>query len=333
MMKVGSRPSLPFAPSPMSTRKDTTKHVLVVAVGLQPLPTQAALQAWLDGLPELEMVASTEAALVGESHGGDVTVGVIRELADTLARRYHDADGFVVLHGVDGVLHTAAALAFCLGGLGKSVACTVGGPPSITVPGLSDVGQRANLINAVQAATLDLPEVSLAFGNRLLRAVAASRASLPDGTLRFAAPPEALLGRIDFSVRLNDSARRLRPRGKFAVGPLADGVQVVPLTPWLSADLLRETAARAGGLLLDARPASQLPRWLLRWLEREPLACPVAVLTAAPAPALARREVAVLASGTREALLAKLAWAAAAARSPREAATLLIRPLVGEFSL
>src|SRR4051794_21569191 len=40
-----------------------------------------------------------------------------RQIAGDIATRYHDYDGFVVLHGTDTMAHTAAALSFMLRGL------------------------------------------------------------------------------------------------------------------------------------------------------------------------------------------------------------------------
>ena len=312
----------------MRSSTSAIKHVHVIAVGLRPLPSAAAVQSWLEGLHELDIVASTSSSVVGSALAGDLTIGVLNELLQEIASRYDHGEGVVVVHGLDTVLLSSAAATYCLNGLTKPVVFTVGGPPSVVVPGLSAVSQQANLVNAVQAATLKIPEVCLVFGNRLLRASAAVRTAGPSGAVSFDADERGVFGRIDFSIRLNDRNIRPTPRGgKLRLVALAQRVACVRLTPWLNAEELRRQLASAQALLLDARPATELPRWLLALLEEHPLPCAVAVLMGEPAAAVNRREVAVIANALPDAVLAKLAWAAAVARTPREAAALLRRPL------
>lgn len=311
----------------------TKKRVHVIATGMRPLPTQAALQAWLESLQELDMVASTTSAVVGRKQEGDITIAGLRELVNEIVEHYDAADGVVVLHGLDGALMSATAATYSLTGLAKPVVFTVGGPPSAAVAELSAVSQQANLVNAVHVATLNLPEVCLVFGNRLLRASAAVRTQHPLNNVSFDAEEGGVLGRIDFSIRLNDRRIRPLPRGKLHALPLAQRVVTVRLTPWVTAAWLTQQLASAEALLLDARPASRLPAWLTAFLQEQPLTCAVAVLLAPPASQIDRREVAVLTNAGPEAALAKLAWAAAVAKTPREAAALVSRPLAGEPEL
>ncbi len=317
----------------MRSSPSSRKHVHVIAAGLRPLPSAAAMQSWLEGLHELDIVATTSSSVVGSAQAGDLTIGVLNELLQEIATRYDRGEGVVVVHSLDAVLLSSAAATYSLTGLTKPVVFTVGGPPSVVVPGLSAVSQQANLVNAVQAATLKIPEVCLVFGNRLLRASAAVRTASPGGAVSFDADERGVFGRIDFSIRLNDRNIRPIPRGgTLRLVALAQRVAYVRLTPWLHADELRQQLASAQALLLDARPATVLPHWLLTLLQEQPLTGVVAVLMGEPAAAVNRREVVVIANARPDAVLAKLAWAAAA-RTPREAAALVRRPLPDEGRL
>ena len=62
---------------------------------------------------------------------------------------------------------------------------------------------KANLINAVQLATMKLPAVALMFGNRIIRAVKARRVGFL-GLNIFTSADESYLGRIDFGISLTE---------------------------------------------------------------------------------------------------------------------------------
>lgn len=102
---------------------------------------------------------------------------VTPELWSTLARiirdHYDAFDGFVILHGTDTMSYTASALSFMLENLTKPVVFTGSQIPI----GVMRTDGRENLITAIEIAaarTADgqviVPEVSLYFQNRLLRA-------------------------------------------------------------------------------------------------------------------------------------------------------------------
>jgi len=88
-----------------------------------------------------------------------------RKLAQLIYENYDDFDGFVIGHGTDTMVDSAAALNYMLGNLGKPVVFT-GSQIPILNPG-NDA--KNNVYNAVKTATLDLGEVVIVFGNYVLR--------------------------------------------------------------------------------------------------------------------------------------------------------------------
>lgn len=93
------------------------------------------------------------------------------KLATLIADRYHQHDGFVVLHGTDTMSYTASALSFMLDGLAKPVVLTGSQLPI----GMIRTDGKENLISAVEVAAARsngqpmVPEVSIFFQNRLYR--------------------------------------------------------------------------------------------------------------------------------------------------------------------
>src|SRR3989344_5503453 len=86
-------------------------------------------------------------------------------LARTIYQDYRQYDGFVVVHGTDTMVDSAAALNYMLQHLGKPVVFT-GSQKSIFEPGSDG---HHNLYYAVKAATMDLGEIVIAFGDRIVR--------------------------------------------------------------------------------------------------------------------------------------------------------------------
>lgn len=287
---------------------------------------EPGLKQWLAGLPELGIIAdiSPLSSGPGDASGRNFTVA-----AAAIARNYALFDGFVVLCGHDQLLYLAAALSFSLTGLGKPVVA-VGGEIAVDRPGELVFGLKADLINAVQAATLRFAEVCIMSGNRLLRGNAASHigGSTP-GT--FEAPAGAVLGRIDFSIRLMERNLRPIPKTRMTVASLAPRVDYIQLTPWHDAGTLQQHLDDVSAMLLNARTSASLPAWLQRWLKTTARK-PVAVLTAHPSIVIESKGIA-LPTGTPEAMLAKLAWATALAKSPSKVAALMVRDVAGEFSV
>lgn len=120
-----------------------------------------------------------------------------KEIALAIGSVYDDYDGFVILHGTDTMAFTSSALSFMFENLGKPVVITGSQLP------ISSARTDAvlNLINAVYIAgykATDLPlipEVVIAFADRIIRGCRASKVSTSDWA-GFDSPNFPLLGTI-----------------------------------------------------------------------------------------------------------------------------------------
>ena len=86
-------------------------------------------------------------------------------VATLIFQSYQDYDGFVVIHGTDTMADSAAALSLMLQDLGKPIVLT-GAQISIFEP---DTDAEHNIYRSVRAATSDVGEVCICFGEYLLR--------------------------------------------------------------------------------------------------------------------------------------------------------------------
>lgn len=97
-----------------------------------------------------------------------------QQIAQDIAARYLDFDGFVILHGTDTMAYTSSALPFMMPNLAKPVILTGSQLPLGQVRN----DARENLKTAMMfAADYPVPEVALFFGEMLLRGCRATKVS------------------------------------------------------------------------------------------------------------------------------------------------------------
>ena len=123
-----------------------------------------------------------------------------------IAARYNHYDGFVVLHGTDTMVYTAAALSYMLQGLRKPVIVT--GSQIPLGAARSDAPQ--NLVTALRLAASDaISEVAIYFSQRLLRGNRATKVST-ERMDAFDSPNYPWLADVGINIRFNQAA--LLPR-------------------------------------------------------------------------------------------------------------------------
>ncbi len=82
------------------------------------------LQNWLDDFLELQIIAQVKSELIYNGPGSELSMDTWVKLAEKIAEKYNDYDGFVVTHGVDNVLYTSNIINCMLQGLNKPVIFT-----------------------------------------------------------------------------------------------------------------------------------------------------------------------------------------------------------------
>ena len=211
----------------------------------------------LSELPILGRVADVSTHILFDLDSGDMQPTHWVEIARTVHAAIHEGayDGVVVVHGTDTMAYAASAVAMLLGPLSRPVIFTGAQRPL----GELRTDARQNLVDAVLAATLPIPEVCVAFASRVFRG---ARAMKRDARALAAfdspnCPPLAELG-VDVEVAAHVRAAatemggfdpRIEPR-----------VLAVRVFPGLDPVLLRG-AVRAGvrGLVLEAYGTGNLP--------------------------------------------------------------------------
>src|SRR3989344_600373 len=174
------------------------------------------LKVWLKSFPELGVIASVTPffiALKNQSISQRTTSPDFWEkLALEIRESLKQLDGFVVFHPLETAAFTGSVLSYMFSPLQKPIVFT-GSPASYAssdqkdssrkspAKGWADLASRANIMNAAQVATMDVADVLILSGNRLIRANRAERSS-GQSLHAFETDEEGLVGRIDFSIHL-----------------------------------------------------------------------------------------------------------------------------------
>jgi L-asparaginase len=139
-------------------------------------------------------------------------------IARTVADNYHGYTGFVVLHGTDTMVYTAAALSFMLSNLAKPVILTgaqLSHLHNVRNDALQNLLTALQLANPVHSGLPTVPEVAVFFGDRLLRGNRASKVTA-SGLNAFASPDYPPLAVAGERITVNTSA--VRPAGTGPIG-------------------------------------------------------------------------------------------------------------------
>ena len=220
----------------------------------------AGIQGLLDQIPELGLVAETDhCTLEPPRDSVDLTPADWLRLARHIGEHYDNCDGFVILHGTDTMVYTAAALSFLLEGLHKPVILTGAQLPIGEVRN----DARNNLLTAVELAACGQPqtrEVGIYFNDHLLRGNRAVKTSI-FAFDAFESPNCPPLARVGTGVAFPPAPQRPPGPDQLTVHQhLGDHVALVKLTPGLSPDLLTYLIdAPLRGLVLETFGSGNIP--------------------------------------------------------------------------
>ncbi len=172
-----------------------------------------------------------------------------------VAELYDAYDGFVIAQGTDTMAYSASAHAFMLQKLGKPVVFT-----GSIVP-LSELGAdgRNNLIYSCLVASMDIAEVCIVFGDKIIRGCRAKKNHETFVDV-FHSPNFPLLGEIGRPIKLFEWRRR-RSRAKLQYHPhFEPNVRLVKLFPGLpTTALLAMIEDGARGFVIEGYGPGNVP--------------------------------------------------------------------------
>ncbi len=177
------------------------------------------------------------------------------KIATDIEKRYHEFDGFIVLHGTDTLAYTASALSFFVEGSRKPIVVT-GSQLPFGVP-RSDA--RNNIVSAFQVAAEmppELAQVCVVFGSRILRGNRCTKVSAIAYDA-FNSPRYPLLGTVGIDINYNENCEPLTPPAEMRVqtqSPDNETIAVVRIFPGFSHEIIRSlsTNPKLKGIVLEA---------------------------------------------------------------------------------
>ncbi|MFA6908710.1 MAG: asparaginase domain-containing protein [Patescibacteria group bacterium] len=171
------------------------------------------VEIWLKEVSELTLIADLEPHFLFDGSSMDATPKAWIQIAKKINEIYRHVSGIVIIHNLDSVIYTASMISFMLQGLNKPIVFTgsaLTGEANKIIKGVvnyNNLGVRANLINAIQIATMDFAEVVISFGNRILRANQAIKGMYPSMNY-FQEFSSGLVGRVDFGIKLFENIKK-----------------------------------------------------------------------------------------------------------------------------
>jgi len=180
----------------------------------------------LNEVPELNQIVELGFEFVVNIDSSNICPDHWTMLANRIAENYDKYDGFVVAHGTDTMAYTASALSFALQGINKPVVFT-----GSLIP-LREIGSdaRNNLVYACMTAELDIAEVCILIGNKIMRGNRAKKKH-ESFIAAFHSPNYPELGELGRPITLNQW-RKKRDGNNLSVQPNFDhNITLIKLFP------------------------------------------------------------------------------------------------------
>jgi L-asparaginase len=211
-------------------------------------------------VPELSQLARVSVKVLDNIDSSNVSPEHWIKWFTNLKEVYHDFDGFVFTHGTDTMAYTASALSFALRKVSKPVVFTGSQRPLLNIR----TDARDNLINAVEMAINGPVEVSLCFGNKLLRANRAIKFSSTDYVAfeSFNFPALANLGvGIDANWKGFSNFSKVKTGAPLWKLSFNKSVFCFKLFPGISTEILRVAvnSPSSSGIVLEAYGSGNMP--------------------------------------------------------------------------
>ncbi|MBI3336179.1 asparaginase [Candidatus Peregrinibacteria bacterium] len=290
-------------------------------------------------LPDVQREVKLEFHSIANVGSSEVTPEHWIELTNKIEQLYANVDGFVIIHGTNTMSYTAAALSFALQNLSKPVVLT-----GALIP-INDIASdgRMNLVFAIRAAQLDIAEVCIVLGSRVLRGNRAKKVE-QSFLQTFDSPLFPPLAEFNLDVYLHPwrtVRRKRRPNFRSTFDTNVTSITLHPGMPITYLESILDSYPH--GIVIRAYGLGMLPEELFPWLRRAKEEGIAIVVTSQMTRGridlhhfrkqLTLEKLGVISGKnmTYEAAVTKLMWVLGQTHNHRRVRELMERNLVGEL--
>ncbi len=178
------------------------------------------------------------------------------KLARDIEKNYDRYEGFLILHGTDTMAYTASALSFMFEEISKPVVLTGSQIPMCEI---RNDGRDNFITGLLIAANYKIPEVSLYFGNKLLRGNRATKIS-SDELIAFDSPNYPHLAEV--GVRIVADQKNIREIGRgVKLSEFGEHrIAVLKIFPGIQFDIFESLMTKdLKGMVIEAFGAGNIP--------------------------------------------------------------------------
>jgi len=213
-------------------------------------------------LPDIKHVANLDIQVPFNKDSSDIGPPEWKVLADLIQINAEKYDGFVIIHGTDTIVYTAAALSFLLDIRRKPVILTGSQRPLSSIR--SDA--RGNLINSIELATFEIPEVGVCFGNKLFRGNRTKKISI-ESYQSFDSPNYPPLAHIGLKIQLSKNNFRTDSRSEIFNALFDNQFTIITVYPGLNPQFYEYLfRSKNKSVILEAYGAGNLPVTEPNWI-------------------------------------------------------------------
>jgi len=217
----------------------------------------------LQYIPEIQNLANIDVVIPFNLDSSNIGIREWEILSELVHTNIDNYEGFVVIHGTDTMVYTASALSFSLRNLRKPVVFTGSQRPLSKLR----TDARFNLIDAVELATMAVPEVMIIFGQRILRGNRAKKISIINYNA-FDSPNYPLLGEIGINISINYEYVLKPEDSYFHEKGFTKNLAVLSIYPSLNLNnYLPVLDSEINGIILRGFGAGHLPLVAPNWMD------------------------------------------------------------------
>ncbi len=214
-------------------------------------------------LPEIQKFTKVDFFPLYDLGSSEMTPLHWSELAEFIRAKLSQYEGFVVIHGTNTLSYTASALSFALRNLSVPVVFTGGNRP------ISDLSSdaRQNIVFASMVATMDLAEVAVVYGRKILRGNCSKKESESYASAFTATSSHGKIGDVHRTIALYEQ-RIVRRKRNLLFKPNFNGnVIVIKAVPGLDVRAYECMMDALDGVIIEGYGPGHVPESDKVWMQ------------------------------------------------------------------